>query len=224
MASIHDNSVLDVILSQLDGAHSVLDVGCGDGGLTRALTKRRFVVTGVDPQVSIIARAQMAAPKQAFVATSAADLPFDVATFDAAVFLNSLHHIALPEMAQAIIEVSRCVVPKGRIIVVEPLADGALFDVVRIIDDETEVRGAAQLALDMCSLTPVSDFCFSRISHYHDAAAFLTSLIAAEPARRTAIAAKKRAMLQAIKKYAVFMDGKITLVQPMRLRSFSSPG
>ena len=44
------NPVLNAILAQLDGASHVLDVGCGDGVLARALGRRGFHVTGIDPQ------------------------------------------------------------------------------------------------------------------------------------------------------------------------------
>ena len=39
------------------GAKDVLDVGCGDGGVARALSRRGFTVTGIDPSAAAVARA-----------------------------------------------------------------------------------------------------------------------------------------------------------------------
>jgi SAM-dependent methyltransferase len=67
----------------------VIDVGCGDGGLTRRLREAGFDVVGLDPE---------APPDKGFLQLSLEEL---TATdeFDAAVAIRSLHHLHDPKTA-----------------------------------------------------------------------------------------------------------------------------
>jgi len=66
-----------------EGAGSLLDVGCGTGSYTAALAERGWDVTGVDISEDMLRRAG-ARGVQA-VHADAASLPFETASFDAAV-------------------------------------------------------------------------------------------------------------------------------------------
>jgi SAM-dependent methyltransferase len=69
----------------------VLEVGCGEGALTRHLIEARFDAIGVDPK---------APPGASFRRAVIEDFESDT-PFDAAVAVGSLHHVADPDRAVA---------------------------------------------------------------------------------------------------------------------------
>src|SRR5689334_22858385 len=93
----------------LGEADRVLDIGCGDGYLTRAIARMapRGLAAGVDPSRRMIAAARAAqAPTDAgpwFVRADARLLPFG-ACFDLVVSFNALHWV--PEQTQALRQIA----------------------------------------------------------------------------------------------------------------------
>ncbi len=87
----------------------VLDVGCGDGEISRRLAAAGFAVTAIDLEIPRAA----SAPGVTFIEHDF--LTFDAKPFDAIVFSNSLHHI-LP-LDRAIARVTKLLTPNGRLIV-----------------------------------------------------------------------------------------------------------
>lgn len=96
----------------LDGHEWVLDIGCGDGFLTRAVARMvgRGYVVGVDPSSRMLAEARRAAAEPGggpgFVRADARQLPF-TEQFDVVVSFNALHWVrqqgkALTEIATAL--------------------------------------------------------------------------------------------------------------------------
>lgn len=71
---------------------SVLDVGCGDGRLARAVLERRRAldVTGID--VSVRANAEI--PVSSF---DGVEIPFPAGSFDVIMLIDVLHHTTDPE-------------------------------------------------------------------------------------------------------------------------------
>jgi SAM-dependent methyltransferase len=126
----------------------VVDVGCGAGALVRALTGRGARVTGIE-----ISEAQLAAALEQddggarYVIGRAERLPLDDAAVDIVVFMRSFHHIPEADLDAALLEARRVIRPRGEVYVAEPLAEGSFFELTRIVEDETEVRAAAQAAL-----------------------------------------------------------------------------
>jgi hypothetical protein len=128
----------------------VLDVGCGEGELARRLALGGARVVGLDPLAVALERAPAAGPpSQAvrYVQGSADELPFPADSFDVVIFFNSLHHVPHESMDEALAEVARVLRGGGVLYLQEPLAEGSYFELVRRVDDETEVRAAAQHAL-----------------------------------------------------------------------------
>jgi ubiquinone/menaquinone biosynthesis C-methylase UbiE len=60
------------------------------------------------------------------------------------VLMNTLHHVPLDKMDQALAETARVLKAHGALIVIEPLAEGSFFAALRVVEDETAVRRAAQ--------------------------------------------------------------------------------
>ena len=62
--------------------------------------------------------------------------------------LKSLHHVPMALMDQALAELARVLRPCGWLYVSEPVYAGQLNELIRLFNDEGEVRAAAQAALD----------------------------------------------------------------------------
>ena len=85
----------------------VLEVGCGDGRLARALDALGYRVTAIDP----------AAPEGAIFQRVSLEDFADPARFDAAVANRALHHIA--DLEGALSKLRGLLAPGGRLIVIE---------------------------------------------------------------------------------------------------------
>ncbi len=127
----------------------VLDVGSGDGAFTRELARRGARVTGLECSEAQLALCRETAPVagERYVSGVGEALPFPDATFDAVVLRASLHHVPPARMADALREARRVLRKGGELFVFEPLAEGAWFEMMRLVDDETEVRRLAQEAI-----------------------------------------------------------------------------
>jgi len=127
----------------------VLDIGCGDGALTRFMAREGAVATGIDVSDTRLsdARAKEAVPGADYREGRGEALPFADGSVDGVVYHNALHHVPVEAQAAALVEAARVLKPGGRLLVFEPLAEGPYFELVRQIEDETEVRRAAYEAL-----------------------------------------------------------------------------
>ncbi|HEX2729391.1 MAG TPA: class I SAM-dependent methyltransferase [Rubrobacteraceae bacterium] len=199
----------------------ILDVGCGDGTLARSLTDQGAHVTGVDPNGEALDAARRAVPSGTFHQTGAEAMPFADHSFDGAVFLNSLHHVPKLAMPQALRAAARVIKPAGSIVVVEPLAEGSSFCVLRIVEDETNVRAAAQGVIDKM----VKDETFEQLSrtdylrreYFTDLDEFLARIVAVDPERAAVVEERRSEIEVAFRRYArAAADGRMVLEQPMR--------
>jgi SAM-dependent methyltransferase len=131
----------------------VVDIGCGAGALVRALAERGARVTGVEVSESQLAAAveQDNGGGARYLVGRAERLPLDDASVDVAVFMRSFHHVPRADFDAALAEAHRVIRPGGAVYVAEPLAEGNFFELTRMVDDETDVRAAAQAALARAS-------------------------------------------------------------------------
>ncbi len=110
----------------------LLDVGCGVGGTSRMAAMAGAEVTGIDLTPDFVEAATSLtervglADRARFVATAGESLPFDDASYDAAVMVHVGMNI--PDKAAVFAEVHRVLVPGGRFAVFEQMrtADGEL--------------------------------------------------------------------------------------------------
>ena len=132
----------------LKGA-TVVDVGCGDGWLVRAMTRMGAHVTGVEVSPKHLAHAQQIPPvgDEHYIQGIAEDLPILTRSVDIVVFFNSLHHVDEPGLFKALRESARVLKSGGILFVSEPLAEGPYFETMKPVHDETAVRKRAQEAL-----------------------------------------------------------------------------
>ncbi len=199
----------------------ILDVGCGAGILARSLSARGAHVSGVDPNAQALALAREAVPTGTFHPAGAESLPFADDSFEGAIFLNSLHHVPEPAMHRALREAVRVVKPAKPLIVIEPLAEGSFFSALRPVEDETDVRTAAQevlrRALESGAFEQLERIDYLRRERFADLDQFLDRIVAAEPTRAAVVAERHPEVEAAFRRYArVAADGRMTLEQPMR--------
>lgn len=129
---------------------AIVDIGCGDGAFVRELAREGARMTGLEcsPDQLASCRSATCVADESYVEGVGQALPFADAVFDAAVFRASLHHVPGADMSKALAEARRVTRPGGELFVFEPLATGAWFEMVREVDDETEVRAQAQQAIE----------------------------------------------------------------------------
>jgi SAM-dependent methyltransferase len=152
----------------------IIDVGCGDGGLTRHLAKHGARVLGVECGARQLAKARAADPvaNADIVEGVGQALPVADGEADVVVFANSLHHIPPDHMAQALVEAARALKPGGIVYISEPIAEGAFFETAKPVDDETEVRALAQAAIAAAAAAGLEQTDEFRYLHPIEMAAF----------------------------------------------------
>jgi SAM-dependent methyltransferase len=105
--------ILPLAAQWLGSATRVLDVGCGEGQLSRlAVARGATTVVGVDPTWAQVEVATERAGGPAYARAGAAHLPFADATFDHVVACLVFEHIR--DVDEAIAEVARVLEPGGR--------------------------------------------------------------------------------------------------------------
>jgi SAM-dependent methyltransferase len=181
-----DMAVLERLVS-LSG-RDIVDVGCGGGALVRELVARGAQVTGVE-----ISEEQLAAAVRddggcgaRYVVGLAQRLPLDDASVDVVVFMRALHHVPVADMGDALREARRVLRPDGIVYVCEPLADGDFYALTSLVEDEREVRAAAQRAVADASaagLERVSTLEYDVRLCLADLDAFGARLVSVDPAR-----------------------------------------
>ncbi|MBL6959138.1 MAG: class I SAM-dependent methyltransferase [Rhodospirillales bacterium] len=136
----------DVIREMLDlDGKTVLDIGCGDGSLSRLLARAGAHVTGLECNLPQLQRAKESEPvaDETYLEGIGEDQPVEDASVDIAIFFNSFHHIDPANMGAALAETQRTLKPGGQLLIIEPLAEGPQYQLTRMIDDEFEVRALA---------------------------------------------------------------------------------
>ena len=109
----YEEQIMPMAARELAGAGRVLDVGCGDGQVSRMAAKiGASTVVGIDPTWNQIAVAHERGGGASFARSGAAALPFADETFDAVVACLVFEHIR--DVDLAIAEVARVLVPGGR--------------------------------------------------------------------------------------------------------------
>jgi len=118
-----------------------LDIGCGEGRVTRDLRDRGHRVVGIDTSQTLLQHAREADPTGLYARGDAMSLPFDDRTFDVAVAYNTLMDV--DGMPDAVAEAARVLEPGGSLCVsvTHPLADAGTF-AGRQPDDPFVVAGS----------------------------------------------------------------------------------
>ncbi len=201
----------------------IADVGCGDGALARLMAKGGARVIGIECSQVQLDRAQ-AAEKVAgekYLFGRGEDLPLDDASQDVVVFFNSLHHVPVGDQAAALAEARRVLVPAGLLYIQEPIAEGAYFEMVRPIDDETQVRAAALAAIRAAvangSFVMLAEEEYLAQIRHPSFEAFAANMAAVDAGRRAALERCRASLKESFEAAAEQRDGFYFFDNPARL-------
>ena len=104
--------IIPLAVEELAGRHKILDLGCGDGQIARALAAQGSDVLGVDPtQLHIDVAIERGGGPQ-YLLGGATNIPADDESFDAVVACLVFEHI--DQMDEAMTEVARVLKPRGQ--------------------------------------------------------------------------------------------------------------
>jgi len=168
---------LDIIAETLplEGVR-VLELGCGRAWMTRRLAEdfpvKHIVATEVDriQHDKNLAITDLPTVEFRYGGAEAIDLPD--AAVDVVLMLKSLHHVPMARMDDALSEIRRVLAPGGYAYISEPVYAGEFNEILRLFNDEKQVREAAfnavRQAVDSGRLELVAEIFFESPGHYTD--------------------------------------------------------
>jgi len=119
----------DLVAARLTAASSVLDLGCGRGGVMERLHPQAGFVAGLDPDLASLRGHRT--PTLALACGMAERLPYADARFDLVCCSWVLEH--LPDPARALAEVARVLTSGGRFVFLTPNAGHPLLALNRAL-------------------------------------------------------------------------------------------
>jgi SAM-dependent methyltransferase len=112
----YTEQILPLAAEHLAGATRILDIGCGEGQISRLAAGLPGVkkVVGIDPTLSQLALAAQRGGGVALARAGASELPFPENSFDAAIACLVFEHI--DDVDEVLTEIGRVLIPGGRFI------------------------------------------------------------------------------------------------------------
>lgn len=206
----------------LEGA-KVLDVGCGDGALVRSLVKSGAKAYGLEVSRLQIERAQSVEPAgdEAYFFALAEALPFADWELDAVFFFNSLHHVPVGHQGAALAEAGRVLRSDGLLYILEPIASGPYFELLRPVEDETHVRQLAyeaiQAALGDDAFVLEQELQYEAANKIVNFEAFVENIIAVDESRQAKVERFKGYLRTGFEESAEKRDDGYWFFQPYRV-------
>lgn len=123
----------------------IIDVGCGTGGLVRALAAKGARVFGIDQETMIAkAGAEPLASDETYIIGGAQELPFDDGSADVIIYFASFHHVPKELMNRAMNHCRRVLKKGGIVIFGEPVGrDRSYYELVKLVEEERDIQAHA---------------------------------------------------------------------------------
>lgn len=123
----------DALVDSVEAGRHVLELGCGDQAAAWRLLERGVEVTAIDISPVAIDHARTRARVEGltggtFLEMNAEQLQLDSASVDVVIGSGILHHL---DVGRALDEITRVLVPGGRLIMVEPLGHNPVLNLYR---------------------------------------------------------------------------------------------
>ena len=129
----------------------VAELGCGNGRFARQLLARAsvgsIIAFEVDATQHHLNLTAASTPSLEFRFGGAEAISLESGSVDGVVMMRSLHHVPVPLLDRALVEIHRVLVPGGWLYVSEPIYAGDLNDIIKLFHDERIVREKARAAL-----------------------------------------------------------------------------
>ncbi|WP_417794904.1 methyltransferase domain-containing protein [Terasakiella pusilla] len=208
----------------------VLDVGSGEGHLTRMMTREGANVIGLEctPRQLERAKAYETAGDETYVDAFGQDLPFADEEFDIVVMFNSLHHIPVDDQFKALCEAARVLKPGGQLYISEPIAEGMNFELLKPVDDETYVRARALEAIkrhDEAELVWVEEYVYNHPVQRKSYEEMRDKMIGPNPEREAIFDVKDDEIREAFGRLGTLKeDGYTYFDQPTRMNLLQKAG
>ncbi len=133
----YEEQILPLVERYASGGTRVLDIGCGEGQVSRRLESHGAQVVGLDVAASQVRTAhQRGGSSPCFLQAGAECLPVRDASFDTVVLCLAIEHVERFE--DALSEVARVLIPGGRfvLLLVHPLLQAPGSGWVEVVDSD----------------------------------------------------------------------------------------
>lgn len=207
--------------------NTIIDVGCGDGAVVRHLARLGAEAIGIEVSEGQLERARaLPGRDETYMVGSGESLPFAGASAGAILYMKSFHHLPPAAMPLALSEAARVLEPAGKLVVIEPLAEGNYFEAMRPMEDETGVRAAAYAALQAAppDLIPGGEFFYDAVMRPRDADHLIETAVAANPARRERVREVQSELRRRYEALAQRDAEGLFFIAPMRRNVFVRAG
>ena len=165
----------------------LLELGCGAALTTRRLAEslpvKEIIAMEVDRIQHDKNRLIDDLPNVRFVYGGAQSIDLGDASVDAVIMLKSLHHVPVKDMRPALREIARVLRPGGLAYISEPVFAGDFNEILRLFNDEQQVRQAAfdalQHAVAEGDFDLVEEIHFFSVSRFNGFSEFESRIIGA---------------------------------------------
>jgi SAM-dependent methyltransferase len=204
---------------------SALDIGCGNGRITRILAAQGATAIGIDPGDKQLERANAAEKTgdERYIKGGAEALPVDDNSAQIAVYFNSFHHVPMDLLETALSETHRVLEDGGDLFFAEPIAEGPQFELNLPIPDETEIRAKAYDAIKAAGeqganqgFEMVQESIYVATGSYQDFDEFRINSTSISPDRAKLFAAKDAEMRDRFDSFGDHRADGIYFDQPVR--------
>lgn len=122
---------------------TLIEIGCGQGRLTKSLARYAKYVTAIDPSEKDIkeARKKIKAKNIKFKVCSAEKLDCNKNSFDMCIYSLSFHHIPLKKQKEVLKTSSEFIKKGGKIVIYEPVSEGEVQKIFNLFEGKREVKG-----------------------------------------------------------------------------------
>ena len=203
---------------------TAVDIGAGDGAFARQLAMSAPHVTAIEVDEEKVSKgARNASAGVEFCIGRAEDLPVESAAADLVCFIFSFHHVPAGEQVRALEECARVLRPGGRLHVVDPLPHGGMTEIVKPLEDETDVRTASQdrlrrLVMPQFRIVEQRDYILTRTFSSFDQV--IERVTSADPARVARLPAVIDAVKRAFDQHARLTEAGYEIDQPCAMFHF----